>query len=100
MRRLEIRVYRVLRGSSWLKVDFFYKRETSEILVNEVNAVPNMSRRSMLWQLWDAAGVAPTDLVRRAIKQAMDEAGSDSSIWETARLWQGSLVGRGRVKVE
>ena len=100
MQRLAIRVYRVLRGSGWLKVDFFYNRETSEILVSEVNAVPNMSRGSMLWQLWDAAGVAPADLVRRVIKQAMDEAGSDSSIWATAKLWQGSLVGRGRVKVE
>lgn len=98
MRDLAKRVYQVLRGTGWLKIDFFYQPSTGIILVNEINAVPNMSRDSLNWRLWEAAGIGPLDMIRRLIKLALRE-GLELENHEKAKLLQRSLVGRGRIRV-
>jgi D-alanine-D-alanine ligase len=99
MQALTRKLYRVLRVSGWLKVDFFYNPSTRKILVNEVNTLLNMSRGSMMFRLWEAAGVPPVELIRRVVKMALDR-GRDSSEWERNRALQKTLVGQGRIKVE
>ena len=99
MQALTQKIYRVLRVSGWLKVDFFYNPRTRKILVNEVNTLLNMSRGSMMFRLWEAADVEPVELIRRVVEMALDK-GRDSSEWERNRVMQKTLVGQGRSKVE
>ena len=93
------KVYRILRVTGWLKVDFFYDPSTRKILVNEVNTLLNMSCGSMMFRLWEGAGLRPVELIRRVIRLALDR-GRDTSEWDRNRAMQKTLAGQGRSKVK
>ena len=53
------------------RVDFFLKPD-GELLLNEVNTMPGFTETSMYPQLWRAAGVSYSELVRRLVELALE----------------------------
>lgn len=71
MQALAKHVFRVVRASGWLRVDFFYVPSTGDIFVNEINTMPSLAQRCMLFKLWAAAGMTAPDFIRRVINHGL-----------------------------
>lgn len=71
MHALARRAFRAVQASGFLRVDFFYIASTGEILINEINTIPNTSIDSMWFKLWAAAGIEPKEWVIRAVEHAL-----------------------------
>jgi D-alanine-D-alanine ligase len=63
-----MQAFRVLACDGMARVDFFL--EGSDILVNEVNTLPGFTSISMYPKLWEASGLAQSDLMDRLIAHA------------------------------
>jgi D-alanine-D-alanine ligase len=71
MQAIAKRVFRVVRATGFLRVDFFYVASTREVLINEINTMPSLARGSMWFKLWAEAGIAPEEWVRRVVQRAL-----------------------------
>ena len=65
------RVFRVLRATRFLRVDFFYVPATGDVLVNEINSMPSMARGSMWFKLWAAMGISEEDWILMVVEGAV-----------------------------
>ena len=72
IRCLAKQVYRAIDCQGFARVDFFLERETKRLLVNEINTIPGFTCISMYPKLWEATGLAFTDLVNRLIQLALE----------------------------
>ena len=54
------------------RVDFFYKEDTSEILINEINTLPGFTAQSMYPLLWKASGLNLEKLVSMLVDTAKE----------------------------
>jgi D-alanine-D-alanine ligase len=71
IRQLAIKTFTVLCCEGMARVDFFLKNG-GEIIVNEINTIPGFTRISMYPKLWEATGIAYTDLIDRLIQLAIE----------------------------
>jgi D-alanine-D-alanine ligase len=69
IQELAIETFRILGCEGLARVDFFLKGE--EIFVNEVNTLPGFTSISMYPKLWEASGLAQTDLMDILISNAL-----------------------------
>ena len=65
------RVFRVVRATGFLRVDFFYVASTGEVLINEINTMPSLARGSMWFKLWAEAGITAEEWVRSVVEGAL-----------------------------
>jgi len=65
---LAIETFRVLGCESMARVDFFLAGD--DIFVNEVNTLPGFTSISMYPKLWEASGLAQSDLMDKLIAHA------------------------------
>lgn len=65
------RAFRAVRATGFMRVDFFYVESTGEILINEINTIPNMRRDSMWFKLWAGVGIGSDEWVRRVVEAAL-----------------------------
>ncbi|KAF2103754.1 glutathione synthetase ATP-binding domain-like protein [Rhizodiscina lignyota] len=63
--------FRAVRATGFMRVDFFYVASTGEILINEINTIPNMSRDSMWFKLWAGAGIVSEEWVKKVVEVAL-----------------------------
>jgi len=73
--RLRIRetacaAYRAMGCAGLARVDFFVRRDTNEVLINEINTVPGFTAISMYAKLFEASGVPLSALVSRLLELA------------------------------
>ena len=68
---MALRAFTVLCCDGMARVDMFVK-ESGEVLVNEINTIPGLTRISMFPKLWEASGISYTQLVDRLISLAME----------------------------
>lgn len=68
---LAIKTFQALSCEGMARVDFFLK-ENGDILVNEINTIPGFAKISMYPKLWEASGIAYTDLIDRLIQLAIE----------------------------
>ncbi len=66
-----IESFKVLCCEGMARVDFFL-REEREIVVNEINTIPGFTKISMYPKLWEASGIAYSDLIDRLIQLALE----------------------------
>ncbi len=52
------------------RVDFFYKDDTGDLWINEINTLPGFTMQSMYPMLWDAAGIKLEQLVAQLVETA------------------------------
>lgn len=72
MRSLAIAAYQAIDCQGFARVDFFLERESNQLLVNEINTIPGFTRISMYPKLWEASGLAYSDLVDKLIELALE----------------------------
>lgn len=72
MRSLAIAAYRAIDCQGFARVDFFLERESKKVLLNEINTIPGFTRISMYPKLWEASGLAYSDLVDKLIELALE----------------------------
>ena len=67
IRQLATETFSVLCCEGMARVDFFL-RNGEEIIVNEINTIPGFTRISMYPKLWEASGIAYSELIDRLIR--------------------------------
>ena len=72
VRRLAVSAYRALDCAGLARVDFFLRRDTRELLVNELNTIPGLTDVSGFPKMWEASGVPFTRVLDRLIELALD----------------------------
>lgn len=65
--------YRAVDGAGLSRVDFFIDRDTGELYVNELNAMPGFTQISMFPKVCAAAGLSFPDLLDRLFLQAEEQ---------------------------
>ena len=61
-----------LRVDGMARVDFFYEENGRGLLVNEVNTIPGFTPISMYPKMWDASGIAYSDLIEHLVDAALE----------------------------
>lgn len=72
VRRLAVEAFVAVDAAGMARVDFFVARDLSQVWVNEINTIPGFTRISMYPKLWEASGVAYSQLLDRLIALAFD----------------------------
>lgn len=67
-----VRAFKALDCSGLSRVDFFVQRETGDIYINEINTMPGFTNISMYPKLWEASGIAYTELISKVIELAVE----------------------------
>lgn len=68
-----LRVYQALGCKGLSRVDFFCTYDSGDIVFNEINTLPGFTSISMYPKLFEADGIAYSDLLDRLIAYAMEE---------------------------
>jgi D-alanine-D-alanine ligase len=72
IRRLAVDAYKALDCSGLSRVDFFLRRDTGELLLNELNTSPGLTDLSGFPKMWAAAGRPFPQVVERLIELAFE----------------------------
>ena len=86
---LAIEAFRAVDGAGLARVDFFLRRDTGELLINELNTMPGFTASSGYPKMWAATGLDFGQVVDRLIVHAL-ERHKDKSRNQTSLLPQGS----------
>ena len=69
---LAIRSFQALECAGMARVDLFLEKPTGKFFVNEINTLPGFTSISMYPKLWEASGLAYSDLLDRLIELALE----------------------------
>lgn len=72
VQQLSVEAFKAMDGSGLARVDFFVRRNTHEVILNEVNTMPGFTPISMYPQLWAASGIPYADLIDKLIELAIE----------------------------
>jgi D-alanine-D-alanine ligase len=72
VRKLAVRAYKALDCAGLARVDFFLRRDTGELLVNELNTIPGLTDVSGYPQMWAAAGRPFSEVIDRLVELAFE----------------------------
>ncbi len=73
IRDIAVRAFRATDCWGMARVDFFFDRDSDQVLLNELNTLPGMTPDgSLYWKAWEATGVALPDLLSRLIELGLE----------------------------
>lgn len=72
IRNYAVRAFKSLDCSGLSRVDFFVRKGTNEVVINEINTMPGFTQISMYSKLWAASGVPYSELIERLIELALE----------------------------
>ncbi|MCA1949362.1 MAG: D-alanine--D-alanine ligase [Treponema sp.] len=72
IREIAIKAYRAAELSGLSRIDFFVRKDTREILLNEVNTMPGFTTISMFPKMCEASGLSYPDLLDKLIQLAVE----------------------------
>jgi D-alanine-D-alanine ligase len=72
IRRMSVEAFKAIDGSGLARVDFFLRRDTNELLVNELNTSPGLTEVSGYPKLWAGSGIAFRQVLDRLIQLAIE----------------------------
>jgi D-alanine-D-alanine ligase len=72
IQRMAIRAFRAIDGAGLARVDFFLRRDTKELLLNELNTMPGLTEVSGYPKMWAASGLAFPRVLDRLIDLAFE----------------------------
>jgi D-alanine-D-alanine ligase len=84
IQKLAIAAFQSVDGSGLARVDFFLKRHSNELLVNELNTMPGLTEVSGYPKMWNASGLTYTDMLNVLIELAL-ERHQEKSLNKTSR---------------
>lgn len=71
IRRMSVEAFKAIDGTGLARVDFFLRRDTNELLVNEVNTSPGLTDVSGYPKMWAASGLSFKQVIARLIELAL-----------------------------
>ncbi len=72
IQRDAIRAFQAIDGAGLARVDFFVERESSRVIINEINTMPGFTSISMFAKMWEASGISYSELIDRLIALALE----------------------------
>ena len=72
IRRLAVEAFRAVDAAGLARVDFFLRRDTNELLVNELNTIPGLTDVSGFPKMWAASGRGFGEVIERLIELAFE----------------------------
>ncbi len=72
IQRLAVKAFQAVDGAGLARVDFFLKRGSNELLVNELNTMPGLTDVSGYPKMWTASGLNYTRMIDSLIELAFD----------------------------
>jgi D-alanine-D-alanine ligase len=72
IRNYSVKAFRALDCSGLARADFFVRKDTNEVFINEINTMPGFTQISMYSKLWAASGVPYSKLIERLIELALE----------------------------
>ena len=72
VQELAIQTFLATECSGLARVDFFLEKQSGEVYVNEINTLPGFTSISMYPKLWEASGLAYSDLIDQLIQLAIE----------------------------
>ena len=72
VRKLAVKAYKALDCAGLARVDFFLRRDTGELLVNELNTIPGLTDVSGYPQMWAATGRPFNEILDRLVELAFE----------------------------
>jgi D-alanine-D-alanine ligase len=85
IQRMAIQAFQAIDGSGLARVDFFLKRDTNELLINELNTMPGLTEVSGYPKMWTASGLNYTRVLDVLIELAV-ERHREKSLNKTTRV--------------
>ncbi|MFQ5993581.1 MAG: D-alanine--D-alanine ligase [Acidiferrobacterales bacterium] len=85
VRDLAVRAFKVLCCDGMARVDFFVTGG-GKVYVNELNAIPGFTKISMYPKLWQASGIAYSELIDKLIQLALERHQRDSKLKTNVEL--------------
>jgi D-alanine-D-alanine ligase len=78
VREMSVRAFKAIDGAGLARVDFFLRRDTNKLLVNELNTIPGLTDVSGFPKMWAASGVTFTEVIDRLVALAIERHGEKS----------------------
>lgn len=72
VRQMSVRAYKALDCAGLARVDFFLRRDTNELVLNELNTIPGLTDVSGYPKMWEASGVPFPKVIDRLIELAFE----------------------------
>ncbi|HEX5708442.1 MAG TPA: D-alanine--D-alanine ligase family protein [Pyrinomonadaceae bacterium] len=72
IRRMAVKAFKAVDGAGLARVDFFLRRDTGELLINELNTIPGLTDVSGYPKLWEASGKPFQQVLERLIELAFE----------------------------
>jgi D-alanine-D-alanine ligase len=72
VRRLAVECYRAVGCEGMGRVDFLLEAASGKLYINEINTIPGFTTISMYPKMWEASGIAFSELIDRLIELALD----------------------------
>ncbi len=72
IRDYSTKAFKALDCSGLARVDFFVRKDSGEICINEINTMPGFTQISMYSKLWAASGVPYSQLIDKLIELALE----------------------------
>jgi D-alanine-D-alanine ligase len=73
IQRYAVRAFQAIDGAGLARVDFFLRRETNELLINELNTMPGLTDVSGFPKMWAASGLPFGKVIDRLIHLAIEQ---------------------------
>ncbi|MDT5060127.1 MAG: D-alanine-D-alanine ligase [Acidobacteriota bacterium] len=73
IQRLAVRAFQAVDGAGLARVDFFLRRDTNELLINELNTMPGLTDVSGFPKMWAASGITFPKVIDRLISLALEQ---------------------------
>lgn len=72
IREMAVTAFKAIDGSGLARVDFFLRKDTGALLINEINTMPGLTEASGYPKLWAGTGVPMPELLDRLIELAKE----------------------------
>jgi D-alanine-D-alanine ligase len=72
IQRHAITAFKAIDGSGLARVDFFLRKDTGELIINELNTMPGLTDVSGFPKMWEASGLRFPDVLDRLIELAVE----------------------------
>ena len=72
MQRMAIQAFQSIDGAGLARVDFFLRRDSKEVLINELNTMPGLTEVSGYPKMWAASGLSYTKMLDVLVELAME----------------------------
>jgi len=82
VRSLAVKAFKALDCSGLSRIDFFVRRDTGEVILNEINTMPGFTKISMYPKLWEASGIPYSELIDRLIELAIERYNNNTKALE------------------